>query len=281
MKHAKGLGQLIKVRGPDRYRNDLEITVLKASRGLVVCSLPEALSPIPPRQTWVLTMLQVMHSMFSGEDCFLASEEWHQIMRQQYTADMPRDLHDLIEEFFAFFTYTPSLVHKLYRLKEMDISTPEALEIISDALEQALRLQGRIGAWYEQFAKHAPPPTEALSSRNDTVFPVVLIYSDMIYATIYCAYYSCMVIIHEVLRTFSYPGPHEAMVIYFRDQICKSVEYCSTGLLGPSRMGFALRVSMEVADPPTKTWLIARLEEFSKIYAAANPDNNTNTPRFI
>jgi hypothetical protein len=36
MKHAKGLGQLIKIRGPDRYRNQLDITLLKASRGLVV-----------------------------------------------------------------------------------------------------------------------------------------------------------------------------------------------------------------------------------------------------
>lgn len=36
MKHAKGLGQLIKVRGPDRYRNEIDITLLKNSRGLVV-----------------------------------------------------------------------------------------------------------------------------------------------------------------------------------------------------------------------------------------------------
>jgi hypothetical protein len=36
MKHAKGLGQLIKIRGPDRYRNQVDITLLKASRGLVV-----------------------------------------------------------------------------------------------------------------------------------------------------------------------------------------------------------------------------------------------------
>jgi hypothetical protein len=36
MQHAKGLGQLIKVRGPDRYRNEIDITLLKNSRGLVV-----------------------------------------------------------------------------------------------------------------------------------------------------------------------------------------------------------------------------------------------------
>ena len=220
-------------------------------------------------------MLQVMHSMFSGEDCFLTSEEWHKMMREQYTANMPRDLHDVIEDFFAFFTYTPSLVHKLYRLKEMDVSTPQALQIISAALEEALRLQARTGVWHDKYTKIAPPPVEVPSWRCDPLFPNILTYSDMIYATIYCGYYSCMVIVHEALRTFAYPGPHEAMVIHFRDQICKSVEYCGGGVLGPYRMGFALRVAMEVADPVTKIWLIARLQEFSKFYAAAQPENHT------
>ena len=36
MKHAKGLSQLVKIRGPDRYSNLLDITLLKASRGLIV-----------------------------------------------------------------------------------------------------------------------------------------------------------------------------------------------------------------------------------------------------
>lgn len=36
MKHAKGLGQLVKLRGPGRYRNDLDIALLKISRGLIV-----------------------------------------------------------------------------------------------------------------------------------------------------------------------------------------------------------------------------------------------------
>lgn len=227
------------------------------------------------RLAQILTLMQVMHAMFAGEDCFLASEEWHSMMRQQYTSDMPRDLHYIIEEFFAFFTYTPSLVHKLYHLKGMDVSTPQALQVISEALEQALRLKARTDAWYEQYIKIAPPPTETRSWRNDDLFPVILIYSDLIYATIYCGYYSCMVIVHEALRTFSYPGPHEAMVIYFRDQICKSIEYCSAGVLGPYRMGFSMRVAIEVADPVTRKWLLARLAEFSKIYAASKPENHT------
>jgi hypothetical protein len=37
MKHAKGLSQLVQIRGPDRYSNALDISLLKASRGLIVC----------------------------------------------------------------------------------------------------------------------------------------------------------------------------------------------------------------------------------------------------
>ncbi|KAJ5669101.1 hypothetical protein N7462_010171 [Penicillium macrosclerotiorum] len=250
MKHAKGLGQLVKIRGPERYRNELDIVLLKASRGLIV-----------------------MHSMFSGEDCFLAAEEWHHMMLQQYTANVPPELHNCIEQFFAYFTYSPSLVHKLYRLKEIDISTPEAFQLISAALAQALDLQAKMAVWYKQYSQITPQPVENPSNKDDPVFPIILTYSDMIDAAIYTGYYAFMVIIHEVLKTLSYPGPHAEMVVYFRDQICKSVEFSCAGILGPYRMGFPLRVAIEVADPDTKSWILARLEEFSKIYAASRPEN--------
>lgn len=45
MKHAKGLGQLIKARGPDHYRNEVDISLLKNSRGLIVSYSPNN-SPI-------------------------------------------------------------------------------------------------------------------------------------------------------------------------------------------------------------------------------------------
>jgi hypothetical protein len=36
MKHANGLSQLVRIRGPDRYNNELDIMLLKAARGLIV-----------------------------------------------------------------------------------------------------------------------------------------------------------------------------------------------------------------------------------------------------
>jgi hypothetical protein len=221
----------------------------------------------------MLIFKQVMHSMFSGEECFLASAQWHDTMRRRFTEELPEELHHSIEQFFAYFTYAPDLVHKLYDLRNPEVTGAEELQRIPEVVSQALEMQTTLAMWYEQFSRIALPPTETISSTGDKLYPIVLTYTDVNCATIYCGYYSYMVIIHEVLRGCGYPGEHETMVVYFRDQICKSVEYNTRGLLGPYRMGFPLRVVFEIADPVTRAWVLNRLGHISKTYAASRPEN--------
>ncbi|KAJ5641670.1 hypothetical protein N7490_005670 [Penicillium lividum] len=250
MKHAKGLGQLVQARGPERYNNQLDISLLKSARGLIV-----------------------MHSMFAGEDCFLASEEWHRMMQQQHLATLPLDYHNCIEKFFAYFTHSPRIVHNLYRLREKDYTNPVVMMEISQALAQVLDMQDKMASWYSEWSQVSSPPVESLSTTGDDLFPIILTYADLIDASVYCGYYAYMIIIHEALKTFGYPGPQETMVSYFRDQICRSIEYTAFGALGPYRIGFPVRVAIETADDVTRSWLLARLKEFSKTYAAAKPEN--------
>ena len=211
--------------------------------------------------------------MFSGEECFLASDEWHDKMRPQYTSDFPPEVHSSIELFFAYFTYAPSLVHKLYGLIKVDANSAEALQAVAEVLPKALEMQMKLAIWYEHFSQIVPTPTETTSSTDDELYPIILTYTNVSYATIHCGYYSYMIIVHELLRTCGYPGEHEAMVTYFRDRICKSVEYNSVGVMGPYRMAFPLHVAFEVADPVTRSWILNRLEQFSNIYAAAQREN--------
>ncbi|KAJ5536283.1 hypothetical protein N7513_009469 [Penicillium frequentans] len=250
MKHAKGLGQLVKARGPQRYCNQLDISLLKSARGLIV-----------------------MHSMFAGEDCFLASDEWHHMMRQQHLATLPLDYHNCIEDFFAYFTHSPRIVHNLYHLRDKNHSDPEVLQEISQALTQVLDMQSKMASWYEKWSRISSPPVETRSTTGDPLYPIILSYADLLDASIYCGYYAYMIIIHEALRAFGYPGRQETLVSYFRDQICKSIEYTAFGVLGPYRIGFPVRVAIETADDVTRSWLLSRLQEFSKIYAAAKPEN--------
>ena len=194
-------------------------------------------------------------------------------MQAQYSTGILPEVHSAIEDFFAYFTHSPSLVHRLYSLKEMDITSPKWLQIASQALAQALDMQIKLTNWYANWTHIVPLPTETLSSTGDFLYPVILTYRDMVDATIYCGYYSYMVILHTTLDTLGHPGPHNATVIYFRDQICRSLEFNGAGVLGPYRMSFPLRVAYEVGDALTKSWILSHLEGFSKTYAAARPEN--------
>ncbi|RAK94933.1 Zn(II)2Cys6 transcription factor [Aspergillus ibericus CBS 121593] len=249
MKHAQALSQLVQIRGPPCYRNAFDQALLKASRGMMV-----------------------MHSLFSGQSCFLASREWHSVMEQQFTG-FSAEVDGLVEQFFAYFTYAPSLIHELYDLKEADHTSQSTTARVSNLLAQTFAMQGKLLAWYDRFSQAAPVPYEVLSPSGDNLYPVVLWYSDENVATFFCSYYSYMLILYEILRVCGSPGEHAATMVFFRDQICKSVEFNAQGLLGPYRMAFALRIAYEVPDPTTKLWIEGCLHRLSKAYAAVHPHN--------
>ncbi|KAI9045450.1 Zn(II)2Cys6 transcription factor domain-containing protein [Aspergillus affinis] len=250
MKHAQALSQLTEIRGFGRYVNEFDLTLLKASRGLIV-----------------------MHSLFSGQKCFLTSRSWHSVMEKHVNTGLLAELDRLVEEFFAFFTFAPSFIHELYDLKQTDLSDPRVQQRISNLATRSFDMINKVSAWYEQFSTTVPLPTQARSSTGDKLFPIVLIYSDVNSGTLFCGYYSYMLLLHEILRACGCPGEHAAMVVHFRDLICQSIEYNTRGMLGPYRMGFSLRAVYETADPVTRAWLEGWLERLSKAYAAVQPRN--------
>lgn len=265
MSHAKGLTQLTKARGSSRYKTEFDGILLKASRGLIVRYF---------NLKWaIILMYQVMHSLFGGEECLLASDDWLRVMRGQNNSDLSVDFDDLVEEFFAHFTLCPGLIHKLYKLKEADFTDPATLVEMSDLQNKTLDQQEKLILWYDRFKYTTPVPRDVLSSTADAMYPTVLWYHDINSATIYCGYYSYMVLVHEILRTSGYPGDHGAMAAYFRDQICKSVQYTAQGFLGPYRMGFPLRVAWEVASPAVKEWITGCTKKFSEFYAVLRAEN--------
>ncbi|PYH88694.1 putative C6 finger domain protein [Aspergillus ellipticus CBS 707.79] len=249
MKHAKALSQLVQIRGSRRFLNEFDQALLKASRGLIV-----------------------MYSLFSGQSCFLTSNDWHSVTRQQFSENFSVEV-DLVEQFFAYFTFAPSLVHELYDLREAGHTSQNTVERLSDLLARTIDIQGKLLAWYDLFSHAVPAPDEVPSPSGDNLYSLVLWYSDESTATIFCGYYSYMLILHEILRTCGYPGEHATMVLYFRDQICRSVEFNTRGLLGPYRMAFAMRVAYEAADPTAKIWIESWTQRLSKVYAAIRPQN--------
>lgn len=218
-----------------------------------------------------------MHSVFSGEECFLASDDWHAVMKQRFDKALTAEFHAHVEDLFASFTTVPRLIHDLFDIRTADMTSPATQLKVSKVVAETLAMQKELEAWYDQFIQAVSLPREAPSARGDTLFPIVYLFTNVDVASIYCAYYSYMVVIHEILSTcgFGPAGDHKARVIYFRDQICKSVEYNARGLLGPYRLGFPLRVAYEVADPVTKAWIEGWLHQLAKHYAALLPRNFT------
>ncbi|GKZ21563.1 hypothetical protein AbraIFM66951_005231 [Aspergillus brasiliensis] len=247
MKHAKGLGQLVRFRGPSRYRGEFENNLLKASRGLIV-----------------------MHSVFSGEECFLAGHEWHAVMQQDSDNIIPRQIQVGIEDLFASFTAIPDLIHRMFKIRTANHTDPDTQLEISKLVSETLAMRDKLEMWYERFTQLVPPPSEVPSSADDALYPIVFYYASADTAPIFCAYYAYMTIVHQVLQTTSFgiPGTHAMYVVFYRDQICKSVEYTACGLLGPLRMAFPLRVAYEVGDTPTKAWIEGWLQRLSQHYGA-------------
>ncbi|OGM50623.1 C6 zinc finger domain protein [Aspergillus bombycis] len=250
MKHADGLGRLVRVRGCDSYHTEFDHTLLKASRGLII-----------------------MHSLFSKERCFLASSNWQSMMKQQLDSTFPTAFYTQVEELFALYTTIPCFIHKFFELRHADPAHETTQLKASELLNEALDMQTKLTTWYDKFRHTAPLPTEVLSSMDDTLYPIVYSFTDVDTAAIFAAYYSYMVTIHAILGACRYPGEHAAMVVYYRDQICMSVEFNAQGILGPSRLGFPLLVVNEFADPPTKLWVHGWLQRLSKTYKVMLPQN--------
>ncbi|KAE8352183.1 C6 zinc finger domain protein [Aspergillus coremiiformis] len=250
MKHANGISRLVILRGCNGYQTVFDHTLLKASRGLIL-----------------------LHSIFSGEKCFLASSGWHSVMRKQFDSILPADLHVQAEELFALYTPLPSFIHQFSEIRQAGPENGTTQQRASELLNEALKMQNKLVEWYDRFSHTAPLPTQVLSSTGDILYPVVYSFSDVDIAAIFSAYYSYMVIIHAILGLCRYTGEHLAMVQYFRDQICMSVEFNAQGILGPYRLGFPLLVANEFADPVTKIWIQGWLERLSKNYKVMLPQN--------
>lgn len=218
-----------------------------------------------------LTPRQIMNSVFSGQECFLNSKNWHLMMKEHCDTSLLAGLGYLIEEFIVYFTFAPSLIHKLYSLKQADPESPETWAQMSETLKRTLDMQEKLNAWYDRYSRIAPAPRETISPSEDKLYPMVLSYSDPTNASVFCGYYSYTVIIREILKACSYPGEHEAITICFRDQICKSVEHNGRGFLGPYQMAFPLRVAFEVADPVVKPWIKGWFIRLSNVYPALQP----------
>ncbi|KAF1988996.1 C6 zinc finger domain protein [Aulographum hederae CBS 113979] len=248
--HARGISQLIQIRGAKSYQNSFDRAMLVGFRGVIISD-----------------------ALFSGKPCFLAEPEWQRVIAIPIDCNLSPDLHDLVEEFSSLLAQCPALIGEAYDTRKAVMCGMVDLNAISSLIGRTLDLRDRLHCWYDRFSLYVPPPAEMHSARNDLLFSIAFIYPDFTTATIFCGYWACCIIVAEILTACQYDSGCPTNTTELVTKICSSVEYNGQGILGPYRMGFSLGVAYEVSNASIRTWIRDRLGEMSRNYVAISPES--------
>ncbi|KAF2810262.1 uncharacterized protein BDZ99DRAFT_520341 [Mytilinidion resinicola] len=243
LRHADGIGRLIKLRGPRRCETEFDFNMYMEVRGLLI-----------------------NEALFTGKACFLEAEKWH----PNATKDSSQSKHPailLIEEFSHIHAATPGIMRDAEALRrEGETSAVNATQRRS-VIDRVLKLRQQVCVWSKRFEMLMPPPEDVPSNTADDLFPTVYRFANHVVASIYNCYYATNVVILEALRAGHYEKDYSADLESFIDCVCKSVEYVSgTGLLAPYYLAFPLKVVLMVGSHEKKLWIKRWLERFVESY---------------
>jgi len=212
-----------------------------------------------------------MEALFAGKHCFLDREEWRNLALQLPGDKISAQFYEKTEEFSKCLAVCPGLVKEAYALRSPD-SIPEAAQVLS-LLHRTIEVYDRLQQWFEGFIKFAPSPEEVMSSSRDSLYPVVYHYHNASIATVFCSYNATAIIFRKILMEFKY-ADYADEISQSVDNICKSVEYLSeTGIMGPYRLGFSMRIAYEVSTITTKLWIRTWLVRLQKFYGSISLEN--------
>jgi hypothetical protein len=281
MKHADGVSKMMQLRGPKSFQNDFDSAMLMALKGLIVSLSSLAQNYLTHEnlrhaivQRIYIDNYKIMEALFSGKACFLDQEEWRYIALQRPEDSFSAQFYEMTDELTRCIATCPWLVKEIYALRLANKSETSTLVRVSALLHRTLEVYGRLQQWYGEFSAFAPLPEEVPSSTEDPLYPVVYRYCNSCTATAFCGYYATIIILHTILVECHHPAGDAGEISLTVDKVCKSVEYLAeTGILGPYRIGFAMRVAFEVAPIATRLWIRKWLVRFEKFYKASNPNN--------
>jgi hypothetical protein len=215
-----------------------------------------------------------MEALFSGNACFLDSDEWRYVALQPPDDIFSAQFYEKTNELARCIAACPWLVKETYAIRSANTSEISTQVRVSALVHRTLEVYGRLQKWYEDFVAFAPSPEEVPSSTNDPLYPVIYRYWNSSTATTFCGYYATTTILHTILEECHHPAGDAGEISLAVNKICKSVEYLAgTGILGPYRLGFAMRIAFEMGTVATKLWIRKWLIRFEKFYKACSPNN--------
>lgn len=214
-----------------------------------------------------------MNSMFSFQDCFLARNKWQKVLRPENTSGTVRTENEILhDEYLLVLAKVPGILRYGVGLREAKRhNMPIDATQVALLSQQAETLRTRFVSWFERYAKLQPGPTEVPSLDPRSIYETVLSYSNAWVGGIYMGYWASLLICQETLNQCQYPVDYAKSNQELVRNILRSVEVVAADLMGPYRVGYAIRIAYDFADVRAQAWITSLLATFEKRYAATSP----------
>ena len=240
-----------------------------------------------------------MNSLFSGIDCFLAQKKWEKeldIILDETAQDptiaaradrvLPKGAIRHIGQYLHHLAKVPNILRHGYALREaVRHGMPVDLANVYLLTRRAEKLHADMEAWYESTVDDVGLPDEIQSQDPDSPFETVLSYTSPWVGTLHMGYWASMLIIQNVLNGCHQNDEYTEKNNLFARNVWRSLEIVSAGVMGPYRVGYALRISFEFADLPTQVWIHRLFARWQPLYAATSgdvyPRPGTNDHAFV
>ncbi|UNI14115.1 hypothetical protein JDV02_000783 [Purpureocillium takamizusanense] len=258
--HAKGIGTLMKQRGPEAHATGWDASMILTFRGvLIMCDM-----------------------FFPQSDvCFLSLPEWKPMIKDGgrhliHPAEQPDRVIHIVDGFFECLAELPAILAPAYVLREsrtMGTVHEPGPEKVAALAQRALRCRELFTQWYGDFKTLNVMPEEVPTQDPTSPFALVFQYRDSWVGSMHMGYWASMLIVQEALVQFRYlelDSEARAQRHELTGNILRSLETVGSGTMGPYRVGFAVRIAYEVASPQHQRWVLGLLDRFKKTYAATD-----------
>lgn len=214
---------------------------------------------------------QITYSLFTLQDCFLTREEWREVLRLRDKGPVG----DAIETFWLYFSQCPAIVRQAHRLraKRLNNEPIDRTEII-DVSQQAETLHIRFLHWYRTIIGFLPLPEETPSQGPNALCPTTYKFPSVWIGSLFMGCWTSLLILQAILGECNFREEFAESNQELLEKVLKSVDYTAQGMMGPYRVGYALRIAVEFADPPTRKRIIDFLGRISSSFAAITPRNS-------
>jgi hypothetical protein len=211
-----------------------------------------------------------MRSLFRLEECFLARKRWQKLLlglAVEEEGDTPAVRYDKTTNLWlAHLARVPNVLRQGLALKTandrgLPIDIGQAMAFAQET--EALRLDCKVA--YGRFKAVLPEPTEVPSMDPTSPYPVVLRYANPWYGCNLIGYWATMLILQECLNQCRWPVDFTEENRQFARNIYRSLETVGDGLMGPFRVGFAMRVSYDFAHVTVQRYIHGLLQRYEKL----------------